>query len=155
MDSWMKREVTRLRRRACRWAEERERFRYVALPPAIVVGGVNEGRAVVDVEGMLGFLGSFRLTLQKIEDALARGFHSATPRFLDNPNLPTLKGQILMGILECYICAHQLFKKHRNVFGFISHQLCAIKTFVLNRPATANIAASKSSYHHQEEAIES
>lgn len=39
MDSCSKREVTRLRRRACRWAEERDRCRYFMWPPAIVVVG--------------------------------------------------------------------------------------------------------------------
>lgn len=36
MDSCSKREVTRLRRRACRWAELRFRCRYLRAPPAMV-----------------------------------------------------------------------------------------------------------------------
>jgi hypothetical protein len=36
MDSCLIREVTRLRRRACRWAEERFKCRYFIRPPAIL-----------------------------------------------------------------------------------------------------------------------
>lgn len=37
IDSCSKREVTRLRRRACRWEDFRLRWRYLIAPPAIVV----------------------------------------------------------------------------------------------------------------------
>ena len=46
MDSWVMREVTRLRRRDCRCAEVRKRVRYFMCPPAMVVGEMGE---VVDV----------------------------------------------------------------------------------------------------------
>lgn len=36
MDSWVKREVTRLRSKACRWDDFRPRCRYFRAPPAIV-----------------------------------------------------------------------------------------------------------------------
>lgn len=35
MDSWVKREVTRLRSKACRWDDFRPRCRYFRAPPAI------------------------------------------------------------------------------------------------------------------------
>lgn len=49
MDSWVKREVTRLRSSACRWDDFRPRCRYLRAPPAIMrdlwlVGG-GEGRS--------------------------------------------------------------------------------------------------------------
>lgn len=40
MLSWDIRDVTRLRRRACLWEEERFRWRYLRAPPAIArIGG--------------------------------------------------------------------------------------------------------------------
>lgn len=36
MDSWVKSEVTRLRRRAWRWEDLRSRWRYLRAPPAMV-----------------------------------------------------------------------------------------------------------------------
>ena len=49
MDSWVRREVTRLRRRDCRWAEWRPRCRCFMAPPAMAGGWVVLG----DVEGLV------------------------------------------------------------------------------------------------------
>lgn len=43
MDSCVKREVTRLRSKACRWDDFRPRCRYFRAPPAIVRGGAAGG----------------------------------------------------------------------------------------------------------------
>jgi len=48
MDSWVKREVTRLRRRAWRCAEVRPRWRYFMRPPAIA--------AVLETRGGSGYV---------------------------------------------------------------------------------------------------